>query len=104
MNPAGMGMPPPSPMDEEFVQKEKEVTDAVIQVIAMAKKENQEILNEETKAVVVEACKQAVAQTMAFQNTMKGADPFSLSIAREQQPALFVWTAFSLFLVWVPSR
>jgi hypothetical protein len=65
-------MPPTSPMDEEFAQKEKEVTDAVIQVIAMAKKENQEILNEETKAVVVEACKQAVASTMAFQNTMKG--------------------------------
>lgn len=72
MNPISVGMPPPPQIDEEFAQKEKEVTDAVIQVIAMAKRENQEILNEETKAVVVETCKQAVAQTMAFQNTMKG--------------------------------
>lgn len=74
-----VGAPPPlGPAftgEEEFQSKEKEITDVVIKVISLAKKENQEVINEELKASVVEACKKAVAETLAFQNTMKGKSP-----------------------------
>jgi hypothetical protein len=72
--------PPLSPGEIEFQEKEKEITDAVIRVIGVAKRENQQVLNEEVKAMVVEACKSAVAQTMAFQNTMKGARAVEIPI------------------------
>jgi len=70
----GFTGPPLSPGEEEFQAKEKEITDVVIKVIAMVKKENQEVTNEELKASVVEACKGAVGQTLNFQNTMKGTE------------------------------
>ncbi len=60
------------PVEEEFATKEKELTDAVIKVIAMAKKETMEITTESTKANIVEACKSAASFTFEFQALMKG--------------------------------
>jgi len=64
------------PVEEEFATKEKELTDAVIKVIAMAKKETMEIITESTKANIVEACKSAASFTFEFQALMKGKNYF----------------------------
>lgn len=61
----------PGPEEIEFQEKEKELTDAVIKVIAMAKKEIVEISNSIAKQNVVDACKAAANATFEFQAIMK---------------------------------
>lgn len=58
--------------EQEFLAQEKSITDAVIGVIAVAKKENAQIADGVVSASVVEACKLAVAKTQQFKALMQG--------------------------------
>lgn len=59
--------------EQEFIAQEKGITDAVIRVIGMAKKENALIDDEDVQVSVVEACKAAVAKTQQFKAYTQGA-------------------------------
>lgn len=62
----------PSSFEEEFSEKEKEVTDQVIRVISVAKEEKQQLDNEANIDNIVEACKSAFLKTREFQAAMQG--------------------------------
>lgn len=58
--------------EQEFLAQEKSITDAVIKVIAVAKKENALIRDEEVIDSVVKACRDAVGKTQEFKALMAG--------------------------------
>jgi hypothetical protein len=58
--------------EQQFLAQEKVITDAVIKVIGVAKKENALITDESVSASVVEACKLAVGKTQAFKGLIQG--------------------------------
>ena len=61
--------------EQEFLAQEKTITDAVIGVIAVAKKENAYIQDPQVSGSVVEACKLAVGKTQQFKALMQGTFP-----------------------------
>lgn len=63
--------------EQEFLAQEKTITDAVIGVIAVAKKENAHIEDAQVSQSVVDACKLAVGRTQQFKALMQGT-PFVL--------------------------
>ena len=58
--------------EQEFIAQEKGITEAVIRVIGVAKKENALIDNEDVQQSVVDACKAAVAKTQQFKAYTQG--------------------------------
>lgn len=61
-----------TPGEKEFFAQEKSITDAVINVIAVAKNETQYVTDESTKQAIVEACKVSVQKTRHFQALTQG--------------------------------
>jgi hypothetical protein len=59
--------------EQDFLAQEKGITEAVIRVIGVAKKENALIRDEQVSALVVEACKAAVGKTQQFKALIQGA-------------------------------
>lgn len=63
---------PPFSYEEEFLSKEKEITEYVIRVIAVAKAEKQLLEDEALINNIVNACKIAFIKTREFQTLMQG--------------------------------
>lgn len=58
--------------EQEFLAQEKGITEAVIRLIGVAKKENALIRDESISQSVVEACKAAVSKTQQFKALIQG--------------------------------
>lgn len=61
-----------TPVEEMFQGFEKQITDSVLSLLGIAKKEIVELNNEELKANILDSCKQCVARTQLFQQMHKG--------------------------------
>lgn len=64
--------------EEEFYDKEKEITESVITVINVAKSENENIDDPSLKDNIVNACKEAILRTKHFQELVKSMNLFEI--------------------------
>lgn len=62
--------------EEEFFDKEKEITESVINVISVAKTENNNIDDTALKDNIVNACKEAILKTKFFQELVKSMNSY----------------------------